>query len=171
MLRILGFCLIVAGSLGIGFSICEKHEKRILNLKEWKYALEIIVNEIRYKRQPVLFVFKECGKLLKGETGEVLRMIPYIYEKGETDIRVVWESCIKSYVDKKITALEDKKLIKGLCSVVGFDEEEMQINMLNMKIEQFNKYISELEEEKRLKNKITILLSSCSGIVLALLLI
>ena len=62
-------------------------------------------------------------------------------------------------------------MIEGLCSVVGYDEVEMQIKMLKMKIELFNKHISELEEEKRIKKKITLLLSSCSGIVLALLLI
>ena len=96
MLRVLGFFLIVSGSLGIGFSICEKQENRIINLREWRYALEIIVNEIRYKRQPVLFVFKECGRLLKGEVGEVFKQIPMIYEKGEADIREVWKYVLKA---------------------------------------------------------------------------
>lgn len=171
MLRILGILLVVTGFLGIGFLICESRENRISNLRDWRYALEIIVNEIRYKKQPVLFVIKECGKLLRGEVGEVFKQISGRYDNGEADIKEVWEMCIQDYLDRKITVIDDKKMIEGLYSVIGYDEEEMQLKMLKMRIEMFDKYISELEEEKKVKKKLTILLSSSSGIVLSLLLI
>ena len=171
MLHFLGFIMITAGFTGIGYLLCEKYERRIVNIKEWRRALEFMISEIRYKKQPFFYVFKECEKVIRGEVGDLFGKCVALYESGEDDTRQIWERCIKEYVTEKKTGIEDKAVIGGLSSLIGYEEEEMQVNMLRLEVEQFDKYIEQLEEEKRVKKKITLLISSCSGVVLALLLV
>lgn len=171
MLALLGTCLILAGSIGIGLFLCDREEERINILEQWKISLTILYNEIKLKSQPLPFALQECSCHISGEVLTFYQKVAEKISKEERGVIQAWEEELESYVQRTILGKEGKKGIRKLNSLLGYEQEETQLKMISLVREALEKQQREMEEEKRTKQKMILLLSSCGGIVMVLLLI
>lgn len=169
MLALLGMTLILSGCFGVGLSLCEKEEQRIRVLEQWIISLGILCNEIKRKGQPLPFAVEECKFHTVGEVFEFYNEV--IKKREEKNLLEVWKEELELYLKKTILNKEGRKRIHSLKGILGYEEEKLQIKMLQMGIENIHNYKTDMEEGKREKQKMMMLLSFAGGIVMVLLLV
>lgn len=169
MLALLGMTLILSGCFGVGLSLCEKEEQRIRVLEQWIISLGILCNEIKRKGQPLPFAVEECKFHTVGEVFEFYNEV--IKKREEKNLLEVWKEELELYLKKTILNKEGRKTIHSLEGILGYEEEKLQIKMLQMGIENIRNYKTDMEEGKREKQKMMMLLSFAGGIVMVLLLV
>lgn len=169
MLALLGMTLVLSGCFGVGLSLCEKEEQRIRVLEQWIISLGILCNEIKRKGQPLPFAVEECKFHTVGEVFEFYNEV--IKKREEKNLLEVWKEELELYLKKTILNKEGRKRIHSLEGILGYEEEKLQIKMLQMGIENIHNYKTDMEEGKREKQKMMMLLSFAGGIVMVLLLV
>ncbi|MBR5579630.1 MAG: stage III sporulation protein AB [Lachnospiraceae bacterium] len=171
MLRILGSCMILSGFWGMGIMLCKEEEQKLWILSVWKLSLQILCNEIAFRQQPVIFALKECADKLEGEVGNFYQQVNGRLQKNQGELLMLWKEELNRYLEKTKLRFEEKRLIEQLENILGYEDQKMQLGMLQMVIESMDNYKKEAEKEKKEKKKVLMLLSTCSGVVMVLLLI
>ena len=171
MLHLLGVILVLVGFIGGGIYFCDKEENKIKILTEWKRSLQILCNEIIVRQQPLLFALEETEKRLQGEVAIFYKKVNNEMKERKEELLEVWKKELKIYLKKSLLSTEGKKIIETLEEVLGYEDQKIQLGMLQTEIEIIENYRKEIEKEKKEKKKIILLLSICSGASLILLLI
>lgn len=171
MFHLLGVLLILSGSCGFGIYYCDLEEKRIRIIKDWKNSLQILMKEIDLKKQPLFFALQECKKRIDGEVGQLWEKTWGRMQEEEEDFLGIWEQEFNLYLKNSLLTKEGKKEIEDFLGFLGYEEKELQIEMLNTKMKEIEKYQINLEEGKGERKKIALMLCSSAGMVLALLLL
>lgn len=171
MFRLLGCTLVLAGFCGIGISFCESEEKKIRILKDWGNSVRILKNEIGQKKQPIGPAMQECARRIDGEVGHLWESAAAGLQNTEKSFGEVWRIEFLDYLKKSILPKEGKKEIEDFLYIFGYEEEEIQISMLDVKMEEIEYYQKKLEKEKEEKKKVTFTVSISAGIIVVLLLL
>lgn len=172
MFQILGAFLVIAGMTGLGFSYMERLQERVRLLQRWEYIFRLFQSEVSYKKQPLSLASFDIGDKIKGREGEILKEIGEKLDSGqEGSFPMIWEEQWKNYLKASSLSSEEKEEIIGFASFTGFEEEELQHNMLQIQKNKMEKFGKEVQQESKEKRRVVILISSCIGIFLVLLLL
>lgn len=171
MLRLLGVVFILGGFWGIGILYCDSEEKRLRIVKDWKSCLQILITEIEIKKQPLCFALQECSKRISGEVGLLWENISTRMLEEKEDFSTIWKEEFSCYLDTTLLSKEGRKQIEDFFCYLGYEEKDLQIEMLREKGAEIERYRKDLETEKGIKKKLSLVISSSAGVVLALLLL
>ena len=172
MLHLLGAVLVVIGMVGFGMSYLERERQRISLLEKWEYIMELYLNEIIYKKQPLSLASIEVGRKIQGCEGEVLRRIGEKLGNGMEDFfSEVWKKEWKNILKELELSKEEKELVIQFQTFTGFENEEIQKNMILVQQEKWKKIRERAQDENREKKKIILVLSFSVGMLIVLILL
>lgn len=171
MLQVLGAVMIICGGMGIGYDYAEKERKKIAFAEKWECIMYMFLSEITYKKQPLSLACKEIGEKTEGEEGKFLNGISEHMEKRKTEgFHFIWQNeCIK-YFNKKKVSREEQILIQEFGVLTGFEDENMQKKMIEKQAEKWKKIRLQKQEEYQERKRLVMVLSSCVGIMIVLIL-
>lgn len=171
MLQMLGACMLFLGIMGIGYEYVEKEQKIISVIEKWEYIMQMFISEITYKKQPLAFACREIGEKIGGEEGNCLKKISLqMQKKGSSSFKEIWDKEWKKYCKEEKMDGESKELIKEFGILTGFEDEMLQKKMIAEQKEKWSSKKIALQKEHKERKRIILLLSSCLGIVIVLIL-
>ena len=172
MLHLLGSVFIMGGMIGLGMHYLEKEKQRMVMLETWEYITELYLNEITYKKQPLSLASIEIGKKIKGSQGEILIKIGEKLENGQEDsFGDIWEKEWKNKVREMVLSKEEKEMVLQFQVFTGYENEEIQRNMIQLQQEKWKKIRERVQAESKEKKKIVVLLSFSVGMLIVLILL
>ena len=163
--------MLVAGITGIGYGYVEREEKIIRVIEKWEQIMQMFISEITYKKQPLSLACYDIGEKIGDEEGDCLKKISLQMQKKERDgFKEVWEQEWQRYCEEKRMQREFKELIREFGVLTGFEDETVQKKMIEEQKEKWKSEKVKIQKEHRERKRIILLLSSCLGIVMVLIL-
>ena len=141
--------LIFVISLLLGNAISMKYKDRVLELRDFKSALNLLKAKIKYTYEPIPEIFLEISNKFEDTIGGIFknsRQKMRICTAGEA-----WELALEESGLLNISK-EDKKILKGLGKLLGKTNKEGQISEIEL-TEQFLDRQIENAEAERIKNE------------------
>lgn len=171
MLQLLGAFMIVLGSYGIGYVYIEKERKIICVIEKWEQIMQMLISEITYKKQSLSLACFEIGEKLRGKEGNcLLRISQRMEERQGESFRNIWdEECLKYCKEERIPT-EEQLLIREFGILTGFEDEEIQKCMIVEQTEKWKNIRIRKEKEHLERKRLILILSSCMGFMLVLIL-
>lgn len=172
MHHLLGSILVIGGMTGFGILYTEKEKRRIEQLENIAYMFRLLMSEIAYKKQPLPYACRAAGLKIKTKEGEILKSIAEEMElgKGRT-FEQIWREKWKTYLEASSLSGQEQMKMTDFSSFSGYEEEELQTGMMEEQMQQFAARCNKVREELEKKKRIILLLSSCTGILLVLILL
>lgn len=171
MLQMLGIFSIIFGTLGLGIKIIEKEIKIIGVIEKWGQILQMFLSEIIYKKQPLFLACDEIGKKIDGREGELLKKIGFrMQEDKGGGFKKIWSEEVENYFKEVKINTEAKALIEEFGVLTGFEDEIIQKKMIEEQKEKWKKMEIKIREEHQERKRIILLLSSCLGVMVVLIL-
>lgn len=160
------FSIFLASSL-IGILISKKYKNRVLELKEFKNALNIFKTKIRYTYEPIPEIFKEISKVIEPNIGNVFKTASEnmkLKRAGEA-----WENAIE--IEGLNIYAEDKGILKKLSKLLGQTDIDGQISQIELTTSFLDEQISKAEIEKNKNEKMYKTLGIVFGMVIVIILV
>lgn len=171
MLRLVGACLLIAGSSGFGWCIWRDLERRAEQLKLLERAFVMLESEVGYSRLTLPDGLLRVGSRLEGTLGNCLRRIgTQVRAEPGITLKEAWEELMPEYLKQTVLGGREKALVMTFPEYTGFVDGRMQLAAL----EQFAGEMSQAKEAAQHaaeNGKKTILsISAAAGLLLAILL-
>ena len=171
MLQMLGACMLLVGIMGAGYEYVEKERKIICVIERWEHIMQMFISEITYKRQPLALACYEIGEKMGEEEGIFLKEISLQMQKRDRSVfKEIWENELVRYWKEKQIDKETKELMKEFGVLTGFEDERVQKKMIEEQKEKWKGKRLKLQKEHEERKRIILLLSSCLGILMVLIL-
>lgn len=169
MLIIKGFVLVIILGVStiLGIKIAERYQKRELELKEIKSALNMFKSKIRYTYEPIPDTFMEIAENFSNNVSNLFRNASI--KMDEQSAGEAWESAIDtvySHLNK-----EDKNVLKHLSKMLGKTDLENQLKEIELTDNFLNYQIEKAETERQKNEKLYKTLGIVSGIGIVIVLI
>lgn len=160
--------IIFSISVLIGNSVAGKYKGRVLELKEFKSALNLLKAKIRYTYEPIPEIFSEISNKFENNVGEIFK-ISKEKMSGNT-AGTVWEEVIEEYKFLNISR-EDRKILKGMGKLLGKTDKNGQISEIELTEQFLDKQIESAECERTKNEKLYKTLGGIVGATLVIILI
>ena len=171
MLQILGAVMIILGGAGIGYLYAEREREKIAFAGKWECIMHMFLSEITYKKQPLSLACKEIGEKTGDREGEFLKKVSEQIEKRKKkNFCLVWQEEGNAYLDTRKLSKEERMLIQEFGVLTGFENENMQKKMIEEQAEKWKQIKMHKQEEYRERKRLALILSSCLGIMIVLIL-
>lgn len=171
MLQLLGSVMIIFGVLGIGYGYIEKENKILCVIETWEHIMQMFISEITYKKQPLSLASNEVGEKIGGKEGICLKRISErMQERIRESFFTIWqEECLKYCKEEKVPE-EEMRLIQEFGRLTGFEDEEIQKRMIEGQREKWKNLRLRKQEEYQERKRLILILSSCMGLMIVLIL-
>ena len=114
VLKYIILLIIFAGSSYIGILMARKYKNRVLELREFKEALSILENKIKFTYKPLGEIFDDIIKIFNKESG-VTKIFKITNENMKIDdVSISWNKAIDNSKIFLNMNNEDINIIKGL---------------------------------------------------------
>ena len=172
MLRLVGVLLLMAGSIGLGWSIKEKWKASLEVLYQMRQIFEMLQNEIAYSRASLP---EACGRI-GGRVEEPYRgaFISIRHEmlaNRGLPFFTIWKEEMEECMKKLPVAGTDRKVFLDFGSCIGYLDGEMQAEAVEQHIHKLNISIEKMEKDMWNKYKVIMSLSIMGGLMLAIMLL
>lgn len=154
MLKWIGGIMIVITSASLGFQEGYRLQKRVELLEELRKIFYVLRSEIAYKKAPLAEAFEEIAKSTQSPYKEWSYQISErLVKRHRRSFSEIWVQSIEECLVDVISTEERKKL-EELGNNMGFLDEKMQIQSIDLYLEQLEmrikQYRAGLGEKKRL---------------------
>ena len=169
MLMIKYFILIVilCASTGIGLLVSKKYKDRVIELREFRNALNILENKIKFTYEPLTEIFNQISQEKSSKIEEIFENMTYKLEFE--NVKYSWMDAIQE-ADISITQ-EDKDILKELGKVLGQTDADSQVNEIEVTESFLNMQIEKAEEARKKNQKMYKTLGVVVGLVFVIILI
>ena len=160
--------LIFVISLLLGNAISKKYQDRVLELRDFKSALNLLKAKIKYTYEPIPEVFSEISNKFNESIGGVFGLAKDKMRwktAGES-----WELAIEEYSFLNVTN-EDKKVLYGLGKLLGKTNKDGQISEIELTEQFLDRQIEKAEAECVKNEKLYKTLGGVIGCALVIILI
>ncbi len=170
MQKIMGFVMIFAGCSGLGAWYSLQFRKQLTNLQDMCRILELLLGQIRFGR----CTLPECCLQLTERVGEPYRSsFLAIYEaaclnRGES-FGQLCETQLRQDLQKLVVDKEDRELFMSCFSKCGFEEDRMQLRIIEQTKEELEERLHRLSQENTSKCRLALSLGTMSGLLLIIL--
>ena len=156
--------LIICTQIGILKS--KTYDNRVIALKKFKNALEMLKSKIEFTYEPIKDIFEEISKIIYSEQDNVFAStINIIDEKGVNDS---WNLAVENENNFND---EDKSTIKMFGKLLGKTDKAGQINEINLTSKLVDRLIEKAESEKAKNYKLFKTLGVVIGIGTCIILV
>lgn len=172
MFKAVGVLLLLMGTTGFAYSICKEQKNRLQLLKELKYIYQMIQNEILYTGLPLPEIFRSISEKTGSPFKEALMRISQRMdrESGESFAQV-WEREMKEVLAEIPFSSAQKKLLYQFPESCGHSDQTGQARVLERYLREIDRWIIQMENEEKSKNKVIMSLGIATGIFLSILLL
>ena len=171
MLQLLGAVMIILGAMGIGHNYVEKEQKMICLLEKWECIMYMFISEVTYKKQPLSMASKVIGEKIGGKEGNLLKSISeQMEQRNRESFFKVWQKECLQYCKEEKVSEEERLLLQEFGTLTGFEDENVQKKMIEEQKEKWKINRLRKQEEHQERKRLIMVLSSCAGIMIVLIL-
>lgn len=169
MLMIKYFILIVilCASTGIGLLVSKKYKDRVIELREFRNALNILENKIKFTYEPLQEIFDQMSENLIENVANIFKKTKSNLRKMET--QEAWNNAIEEC--KLNLNFEDISIIKNFGKLLGKTDVEGQISEIKLTSSFIDMQIEKAEKEKEKNEKLYKTLGTVVGLAIVIILI
>ncbi|MBR5597888.1 MAG: stage III sporulation protein AB [Lachnospiraceae bacterium] len=172
MLKIAGSICIMLGTSGIGFLYIQKEREKIMFAQMWENIMQMFLSEISYRKQSLAFAGYEIGEKIGGREGECFqRIFERMQQYRGEGFANIWIEEWNLYFKERKLQEEEKKLIEEFAVFTGFEDEVIQIKLVEEQREKWKERKLTIRKGQLERERIVWTISLCAGIVLILVLI
>ncbi len=172
MLRVIGVLLLMAGSVGTGWSIKEKWKASLEVLYQMRQILEMFQNEIAYSRASLPEACSRIGaRVEEPYRGAFISIREEMLANRGLPFDTIWKEEMKKCLEKLPAAGGDKRVFLDFGSCIGYMDGEMQAEAVEQYVHKLNISIERMEKDMWNKYKVIMSLSIMGGLMLAIMLL
>ena len=172
MIKIIGCMLVIIGCGAMGFLEAEKMKKRLMEMQYIRRYVLFMKGEIRYGNKTLPETLLQLEKRANGvwkqffkKTGEKL------WDTSNGTLACIWKEEVEHSLSASLLRAEEKKEWKELGENLGYLDQEMQINLLEIYEEHIGESIEQEKERMSTQTKLCQVLGVMSGIFLVIILV
>ena len=168
----IGFLMIFAGCAGLGAWYGKRYREQVQVLREFCRILEILEGEIRYGR----CMLAQCCLQVANRTKEPFRQSflkvyeSMLHNRGES-FEEICEVCLKDGLKDIVANAEDKEIFIQCFTGASFQEDILQLRMIEQGKNRLADRLCEVEGEAATKYKLALGMGVMSGLLLIILLL
>jgi len=172
MFRLLAAALILYGSAGFSFKLCQEMRTRIRHIGQLQELFRLMQSEISYNRaafpEICLQVSKRTEQPYQAAMEEIYRKA---YENCGTPIPVIWREVMERCMAPLPLKKEEREIILEFGGRLGFTDMEMQIGMLDKSRTQLERLYEQAKNAMENKEKVITGVGILGGLMLVIILI
>lgn len=171
MIRGLGSCMILAGSLGLGFWYKNELTGRIKSLRLLRTILTLLESEVRYGRGTLPECCGHVAARIPGECGAALRQVAgRMRENGGESFGQVFQECMEPSLRQMPLKPEDREDFFRFAGMCGIADGGLQLRLLEQSREQLEARAEGLAEKNAEKCRMALGLGAMGGLLILLVL-
>ena len=152
----------------IGILISKRYTNRVVQLKDFRNALNIFKTKIRFTYEPVPDIFMQIGNNLNNNVGEVFKKASERMKYKTAGYS--WEKTIEEKENLNLTK-EDIDILKNLGKLLGKTDVEGQTSEIELVESFLDIQIEKSEKEKNRNEKLYKTLGVVCGLMLVIVLL
>lgn len=160
--------LILIASSKIGIIIAKKYKNRVIELGEFKEAINILKTKIKFTYEPLSEIFNEISEITSENISKVFKQTSINMQK--MSVMHSWEQSLEGF--KNILSLnkDDINVLKGLGKMLGKTDVEGQISEIEVVSEFIETQIKKADIECNKNEKMYRTLGTIIGLAIAIIL-
>ena len=170
-MKILGCVLVIFVSMLIGRLLAESYVDRVKNLSGFITALEILKSKICFQQEIFEDIFYDislvCNKVLKGFFAEITEEL----KCSNIPVSEIWSRKMEEHFPHFDFTYEDEKILLDFGALLGKDDLEGQVHLINSTIERLKGQLVTADSEKSKYAKLYRMIGGIGGTALAVILI
>ena len=171
MLKLAGACMILTGSLGLGFWYRRQFTGRVRALRELCGILSLLSGEIRYGRGTLPECCGQAAGRLSGACGQALQEVAdRMGENTGESFAEVFRECMERPLKELPLKEEDREEYLRFVSAGTFGDGQMQLNLIEKSRELMELKAAALEGENAEKCRMATGLGAMGGLLIILVL-
>jgi len=160
---------IFGASTSIGFLMSKKYKNRVIELREFKNAINALEAKIKFTYEPISEIFNQISKNTQNNISKIFRKASkYI---GENTTKEAWNKAIEELNSELNLNNEDIKIIQNLGNLLGKTDIEGQISEIKVTSNFLDTQIIKAEEERKKNEKMYRNLGTIVGLAIVIILI
>lgn len=172
MFRLLAAVLILYGSAGFSFKLCQEMRARIRHIGQMQELFRLMQSEISYNRA----TFPEiCHQVSKRVEQPYRAAMEEVYRRAcencGTPIPVIWQEVMEKCLEPLPLKKEEREIFLGFGGRLGFTDMEMQIGMLDKCRTQLERLYEQAKSVVENKEKVITGVGILGGLMLVIILI
>jgi len=161
--------IIFGASTSIGNLMSRKYKNRVLELREFKNAINILETKMKFTYEPISDIFKEISQSVELNIGEFFKKShEYL---GDYSTKEAWNKAIDDIKQRLSLNKEDIKIITDLGNLLGKTDIEGQISEIKVTSGFIETQILKAEDERRKNEKLYRSLGTIVGLAIVIILI
>lgn len=171
MLKLAGACMILTGSLGLGFWYRQQFTGRVRALQKICGILSLLSSEIRYGRGTLPECCEQAANRLPGSCGTALqRVADRMRENTGESFAGVFRECMREALEEMPLKEEDREEFMRFVSAGTFGDGQMQLGLIERSRELLELKAEALEKENGKKCRMATGLGAMGGLLIILVL-
>lgn len=162
MLKLIGACLVILSSTGIGLYFSNVTKGRLCDLKDLKKNMFILRGDIHYGNTPLPEAIEALAARNNDNFKQFFAGIAKELRKLDgLTFTAIWDKGIHKYLKESYLSPTDRSQLSKLGETLGYLDKEMQIRTIDLYIEQLETELDEaigsVKEKTRLYNMLGVL--------------
>ncbi len=173
MVKFLGIVMLVTAAIATGSIMAYRVKERVEELIYIKKLMNIFKGELRYKNAMLSEAFMSVGIKAKVPYDALFKGLSEATEDNHstTMANVFYEKVEELLVGKTFLNKEDVIRLKELGDTLGYQDQKMQLNNIDMYIDRLSQTVEEEKEKMNETMKMYRTLGVLGGIMIAIVLI
>lgn len=171
LLKIIGMIVLILSGTLLGYSLCDDYMERIRCLEAVKKTLIILKGEIKHNNSTIC----EALSNIKVNNNQVMSFLEKVikeYKYKKLSLWEVWsEGVISSFHKTMKLSKEEVDIIKDFGRNLGVTDRETQIKNIDECVDEIERCIIELKNEKKEKCKLYKAFGVLSGLFISIMLL
>lgn len=166
-----GVILVMLGSIGIAYGICREYQTRLLLLKQIRSSYAYIQYEMAYGKTPIPQILLKLAEKQEGcFQEEFLQVAEEMQTTGE-DFTVIWNRVFAKALEHTVLKKREQEMLLCFADKQGLARDEAQARTLDELLLELTRYIEEVQEEQKSRNKVVMSIGMAGGLLLCILLL
>ena len=160
---------IFGASTSIGVLMSKKFKNRVIELREFKNAINTLETKIKFTYEPIAEIFSEISNNLQHNISQVFNMTGKYLDDNTT--KDAWNKAIDETKISLNLNDEDINIIRNLGNLLGKTDVEGQISEIKVTSRYIDTQIIKAEEERKKNEKMYRNLGTIVGLAIVIILI
>lgn len=169
--RIIGACLIIAGSTGIGFWYRSRFYRALWHLRYMQRILELFMSEIRYGKATLPECCRQIGQKSEEPYRKALLTIHKEMGSRNRGFYEVWREYMEAALLEVPVSKDEKEIFLGFSAGCGLTDNKMQIRAIEQYRDMLAGAVKNRERDLEKQGRMAAGLGIMSGLLLAVILI
>lgn len=160
---------IFGASTSIGILMSKKYKNRVVELREFKNAINTLETKIKFTYEPIPEIFSQISTMVKNNISDIFKKAREYMEDNTT--KEAWDKAIEQLTPHLNLNNEDIKILQDLGNLLGKTDVDGQISEIKVTSNFIDAQIIKAEEERKKNEKMYRNLGTIVGLAIVIILI